>query len=173
MDVKTKYVEADDLRAVSPVIGVILMVAITVILAAVIAAFVMDLGGSIGQEAQAGVSITVDDEAEEVRVSVTSLGNADHVNLTTGAVDDELTWENADTDLLTVGDVTRLAYEDGGGGSLEESGTLAAVAVINASDTETMVASEDWDFIVTTGTIYTLIAQLSCDQVCIDFQWLL
>ncbi|RQG93854.1 hypothetical protein EA473_14190 [Natrarchaeobius chitinivorans] len=27
--------------------------------------------------------------------------------------------------------------------------------------------------IVTTGTIYTLIAQLSCDQVCIDFQWLL
>ncbi len=27
--------------------------------------------------------------------------------------------------------------------------------------------------IVTTETIYTLIAQPSCDQVCIDFQWLL
>jgi archaeal flagellin N-terminal-like domain len=34
----------DDDRGVSPVIGVILMVAITVILAAVIAAFVLDLG---------------------------------------------------------------------------------------------------------------------------------
>jgi len=27
--------------------------------------------------------------------------------------------------------------------------------------------------IVTTETSYTLIAQQSCDQVCIDFQWLL
>jgi len=27
--------------------------------------------------------------------------------------------------------------------------------------------------IVTIETIYTLIALLSCDQVCIDFQWLL
>ncbi len=27
--------------------------------------------------------------------------------------------------------------------------------------------------IVATETIYTLIAQLSCDQVCSDFQWLL
>lgn len=36
-------------RAVSPVIGVILMVAITVILAAVIGTFVMDLGQTVGQ----------------------------------------------------------------------------------------------------------------------------
>jgi len=27
--------------------------------------------------------------------------------------------------------------------------------------------------IVTTATIYTLIVQPSCDQVCIDLQWLL
>lgn len=33
-------------RAISPVIGVILMVAITIILAAVIAVFVLDIGGS-------------------------------------------------------------------------------------------------------------------------------
>ena len=43
--------------AVSPVIGVILMVAITVILAAVIAAFVFGLGGS--QQAAPTASITV------------------------------------------------------------------------------------------------------------------
>ena len=46
----------EDERAVSPVIGVILMVAITVILAAVIATFVTDLGGSAQQNPQAGVT---------------------------------------------------------------------------------------------------------------------
>ncbi|ELY42560.1 type IV pilin [Natronorubrum sulfidifaciens] len=40
----TKLIGSKDERAVSPVIGVILMVAITVILAAVIAAFVLDIG---------------------------------------------------------------------------------------------------------------------------------
>ncbi|EMA41669.1 type IV pilin [Halobiforma nitratireducens] len=42
--IRDKLVGSKDERAVSPVIGVILMVAITVILAAVIAAFVLDLG---------------------------------------------------------------------------------------------------------------------------------
>ncbi|OYR46375.1 type IV pilin [Halorubrum sp. Hd13] len=41
----------DDDRAVSPVIGVILMVAITVILAAVIGTFVLGLGDSLGDSA--------------------------------------------------------------------------------------------------------------------------
>jgi len=43
MDLSNLFTDDD---AVSPVIGVILMVAITVILAAVIGAFVLDLGGS-------------------------------------------------------------------------------------------------------------------------------
>jgi len=43
MNIKNLFTDDD---AVSPVIGVILMVAITVILAAVIGAFVLDLGGS-------------------------------------------------------------------------------------------------------------------------------
>ncbi|WP_137289907.1 type IV pilin [Natronorubrum halophilum] len=41
---RNKLIGSKDERAVSPVIGVILMVAITVILAAVIAAFVLDMG---------------------------------------------------------------------------------------------------------------------------------
>ncbi len=47
MDLKkyrSKLIGSKEERAVSPVIGVILMVAITVILAAVIAAFVLDMG---------------------------------------------------------------------------------------------------------------------------------
>lgn len=46
---RNKLVGSDEERAVSPVIGVILMVAITVILAAVIAAFVLDMGDELGE----------------------------------------------------------------------------------------------------------------------------
>jgi len=48
MDIQT-LIQDDD--AVSPVIGVILMVAITVILAAVIATFVLGLGDSLSNQA--------------------------------------------------------------------------------------------------------------------------
>ncbi|WP_134671686.1 type IV pilin [Halorussus marinus] len=50
-----KSLFTDD-EAVSPVIGVILMVAITVILAAVIGTFVLGLGENVNQNASAGVS---------------------------------------------------------------------------------------------------------------------
>lgn len=60
-----------DERGVSPVIGVILMVAITVILAAVIGTFVLNLGGSVSSNAQAGVSV---DGSGPYNVTVTSLG---------------------------------------------------------------------------------------------------
>ena len=58
MTLKTKLeaVFGDDERAVSPVIGVILMVAITVILAAVIATFVTDLGSDQQQAPQASLN---------------------------------------------------------------------------------------------------------------------
>jgi flagellin-like protein len=72
----TNLFEGDD-RAVSPVIGVILMVAITVILAAVIGTFVLGLGDSLGQNAQAGVS--VDQNSTAATVTYTSQGNADTV----------------------------------------------------------------------------------------------
>ena len=59
-----KLVGSEDERAVSPVIGVILMVAITVILAAVIAAFVLDIGpGDATISAAADVSVEGDQEA--------------------------------------------------------------------------------------------------------------
>jgi len=47
-----------DEKAVSPVIGVILMVAITVILAAVIASFVFGLGGEVKKAPTASLTVT-------------------------------------------------------------------------------------------------------------------
>jgi len=52
-----KAVTTED--AVSPVIGVILMVAITVILAAVIAAFVFGLAGTTGSSKNVGITVAL------------------------------------------------------------------------------------------------------------------
>ena len=57
MDLKKLFTEE---RAVSPVIGVILMVAITVILAAVIGAFVLGIGGDQNATPQASISLDAD-----------------------------------------------------------------------------------------------------------------
>ena len=54
--------ESDGTRAVSPVIGVILMVAITVILAAVIGTFVLGLGDQVESAPQASFNFDVDDD---------------------------------------------------------------------------------------------------------------
>jgi len=71
-----------DERGVSPVIGVILMVAITVILAAVIASFVLGFGSSTSQSATAGV------EVDDTNVTVVSLGdNAQGVKCVEGSAD--------------------------------------------------------------------------------------
>lgn len=85
-------------RAVSPVVGVILMVAITVILAAVIGTFVLDLGSDQTAPARAGLSAEItdmeagdgqevwdEDEADndnnnagkEIEITVADLGNAE------------------------------------------------------------------------------------------------
>lgn len=57
-------------RAVSPVIGVILMVAITVILAAVIGTFVLNLGDNVGnQPVNAGANVEFSPGSDEIQVT--------------------------------------------------------------------------------------------------------
>lgn len=63
-----KQLLSDD-DAVSPVIGVILMVAITVILAAVIASFVLGLGGSTEVAPTADFSFNYDTDTDSVTVT--------------------------------------------------------------------------------------------------------
>ncbi len=65
----------DDDRGVSPVIGVILMVAITVILAAVIGTFVLNLGGELSSAPQAQLS------AEDASDGASSVADGTDANL--------------------------------------------------------------------------------------------
>ncbi|MFP4175060.1 MAG: type IV pilin [Halobacteriales archaeon] len=70
-------------KAVSPVIGVILMVAVTVILAAVIGTFVLGLGEETEETAQAGVSFEYyDKSANKVQLRVVDPGNVDQIYVT-------------------------------------------------------------------------------------------
>ena len=72
-----KYTKNDE--AVSPVIGVILMVAITVILAAVIAAFVFGMAGNITKTKV--VSVTIH-RTTDTEFTVTNMGGQDAALLT-------------------------------------------------------------------------------------------
>jgi len=87
MDIKQLF---DDDRAVSPVIGVILMVAITVILAAVIGTFVLGLGDQI-QSTTPSASFGFDQSTETVYGTETSgsTGNGDQSEITTVTVTHE------------------------------------------------------------------------------------
>ncbi|MFA9516327.1 type IV pilin [Halopenitus sp. H-Gu1] len=121
-------------RAVSPVIGVILMVAITVILAAVIGTFVLGLGDSVQQTTpQASFDFTY---ANSDTVTVTHEGgdtlNSDNSNevkiVSDGGID--ATWglpisagESKSASPVSSGDDVRVTWESPNGDS---SATLAS-----------------------------------------------
>ena len=67
MKFKSLLNDSDDSRAVSPVIGVILMVAITVILAAVIGTFVLGLGDQVESAPQASFNFEETSSGLEIR----------------------------------------------------------------------------------------------------------
>ena len=115
---------ADD-RGVSPVIGVILMVAITVILAAVIGTFVLGLGDSIGNSATAGITVE-NENTTNATIRLTNEGTATQVNVTNGSstveldnVGDSVTaGSESGTDLTASGEVDIIAVGSDGGESL-------------------------------------------------------
>lgn len=126
-----QFLEDDD--AVSPVIGVILMVAITVILAAVIGAFVLGIGGDQESTPNAQISLTnetpntinathqggdsfTDDNTEQLYIRGPALADdISEIRTNTTAAfpwssGQDLGWDNDGED-LTVGEEVRLVWE--------------------------------------------------------------
>jgi len=95
-------------RGVSPVIGVILMVAITVILAAVIGAFVLQIGGDLGESApQASISISdtnADADTIELRHGGGDTIEWDETRLVVEHDDDTLQWNSPNDDSFATSD---------------------------------------------------------------------
>lgn len=96
-DLMRKLVGSEEERAVSPVIGVILMVAITVILAAVIAAFVLDIGPG---DTDPNAAVSVDGNGtDSATIALTSLdsGSTDGVAI---VAEDEIEEDDGDEDTI-------------------------------------------------------------------------
>ena len=127
-------------RAVAPVIAVILMVAITVILASVVAVFVLDIGGGLSEDAQVGIDFEQDVNEETVTVEVLSIGNAAYIELRGDIDDDDFEWSD---DLSESGD--RVVLEGDDHLQNEDDGSLNAVGITPAGD-ENVVATFEWDF---------------------------
>ncbi|MBC9987616.1 type IV pilin [Haloferax sp. AS1] len=117
MQIKTMFTES---RAVSPVIGVILMVAITVILAAVIGTFVLGLGDQVGDTAPQA-SFTFDYDGTELTITHESGAQIDG-DLVTIAGDINVTvdgeankWSALGSDTISAGEsvVVQDTDEDG------------------------------------------------------------
>ncbi|MBP2251168.1 flagellin-like protein [Halarchaeum solikamskense] len=136
-----KQLLSDD-RGVSPVIGVILMVAITVILAAVIGTFVLGLGSNVGNNAPSATfnydytasSTFGDDSTADAWVNITDQGGdsieASTLSVTVGdiTVDNVTSPTDADNisdadawpDTVTAGDTLRLKETAGDFGNNED-----------------------------------------------------
>lgn len=124
-----------DERGVSPVIGVILMVAITVILAAVIASFVLGFGDSVSENVQAGADVNEKDDGNAT-VTWISEGNAESLNVTVSGNSSDVNFTN-DQVLNNVGETTELHHTDG-----EDTFTVTVTA-IGSGGAKTVVTQEE------------------------------
>jgi len=107
-------------RAVSPVIGVILMVAITVILAAVIGAFVIGIGED--QEVQPTASFNFDFESDQVTISHStgdSISAPDELDIVIDG-EDESWIPDEESDTVSAGN--QVTITAGSSGDIDASG---------------------------------------------------
>ena len=138
-----------DERAVSPVIGVILMVAITVILAAVIGTFVLGLGDQVSQaQPNANVGFSYSESTSIWTVALTHKGgdklNGDDLKVTvgsntvysatTGTIDAAFTEDtnNWDTD-ITAGD--ELEFTEVTDGTIANGDAVRVIWSADSGDT--------------------------------------
>lgn len=142
-------------RGVSPVIGVILMVAITVILAAVIGAFVLGLGDDLDSSASPTATVDISGIAEETDES----GNV--------VTEDAITIEHTRGDNLDTSEL-RVVFRDADGQNI---GFIDDIDVVHGSDEimvgDTITLNDDHANIDTTGGINSaeLVHQPSGTQI--------
>jgi len=106
-------------EAVSPVIGVILMVAITVILAAVIAAFVFGMGSGVQGTKVVGMQAKIDNSSTNITITISGgsdLSTLQSINITHNNSVISGVGERADN--FSVGDVISFMPENGVEGRL-------------------------------------------------------
>jgi len=137
---KLKSLFTDD-DAVSPVIGVILMVAITVILAAVIGAFVLDLGGNQESAPQASWAFEYDSGSDDYGAA-TSDAEEDSITIDHDGGDDidnsTLTFTVRGVDIAN-----NASYEIDGVGDTWSAGSSITISEDNTATKDNGIQSDD------------------------------
>ena len=134
--------DRDD-RGVSPVIGVILMVAITVILAAVIASFVLGFGDSVSENVQAGADVSQTNDGNATATWVGE-GNAATLNVSVSNNDSVVKLGGdpvTSKELSNVGENVRMTADN-------ETEITVTVTATGSGGSQTVVTQEE----ITVGT---------------------
>jgi len=143
----------DDSRAVSPVIGVILMVAVTVILAAVIGAFVLDLGDDASSTApQAQFTYDFDDQTN-VTITHTSGEDLDNSTIRITLAGEEAYPDTGETDIandggwddgpIQTGDAIDI-FDDDGNDVADQGDTIRIVWEDPSGGESNTLSTRDW-----------------------------
>ncbi|MDV7348822.1 type IV pilin N-terminal domain-containing protein [Halorubrum distributum] len=133
---------SDD-RAVSPVIGVILMVAITVILAAVIGTFVLGLGDQLGDTAPQATFTIDDNSSQTINITKTGGQSLEASDLVL-AVDGERVNTSFPGDTWQTGERKQITNSPGGAATNWDSGE-ATVRIIH-DPSGNAIFERTWDF---------------------------
>ena len=147
MDLKNLFETDGDERAVSPVIGVILMVAITVILAAVIGAFVIGIGED--QEVQPTASFNfdfdTDEDPSEVTVSHSTGDTISEPDQLAVVIDGESNdWlDGTGDETVSARDQDTWNADDGPGGTDWAGETVSVVWTSESGDSSATLSSQD------------------------------
>ena len=142
-----QFTNDDD--AVSPVIGVILMVAITVILAAVIATFVLGLGDQVSQSSpQASFSFDYDSSASPSELKITHDGGdaIPETNLFIRGDGVDTSWGSGSTKVKAGNSVTV-----NGTSGISSSATVRVVCHGRKRMTDVTRSSDDAETVITAG----------------------
>ena len=127
---KIKQLLAED-RAVSPVIGVILMVAITVILAAVIGTFVLGLGEGVQTTSQAKFNFDYNESGNELTITHDGGDAIDSANLQIVGSGTDVNWTASTGETkpfdVQAGDSTTISGEDDGEADVNAGDTIRVV----------------------------------------------
>jgi len=136
--------------AVSPVVAVILMVAVTVILAAVIASFVLDLGSNVQANPQAGVTF---DQTENGLIDTTTDSTDNPATQEYQVTVQTVSLENADSVQISASDSDGTVQADGSGGSTSYAPNVGTSSLSSAGLTSEVTQLTAGDEITVTGEV--------------------
>lgn len=136
--------EETDEKAVSPVIGVILIVAITVILGAVVGTAALGFGDRVEENVQAGATVEFNQQDNTFTVNWVSGGNADYLNVSlSGDFGYDESGSDGPVTLRSVGSKATFGEGSSGGDSMKVTGDVQQYEGGNLETIESVMLSDD------------------------------